>query len=114
MRGHRVSARDGFLRAATYHRTSEFFLHGNPKDARIYNAYQKSIKCYKSCCALYDPPIVPVRFLMGERRSLDIFIGWMIQRTGVPFSSSIQGLMVLLRSCILKGLGLPSNVATTY
>src|SRR5271170_5397142 len=28
-RGHRISARDGFLRAATYYRASEFFLHGN-------------------------------------------------------------------------------------
>src|SRR6201996_5407243 len=34
-RGHRVSARDGFLRATTYYRGSEFFLHGNPDDPRI-------------------------------------------------------------------------------
>ncbi len=58
--GHRVSARDSFLRATTYFRTSEFFLHGNPDDPRIHNAYQKSIECYRACCALYDPPIVPV------------------------------------------------------
>jgi pimeloyl-ACP methyl ester carboxylesterase len=59
-RGHRVSARDSFLRATTYYRVSEFFLHGNPDDPRIYSAYQKSIACYKACCALYDPPIEPV------------------------------------------------------
>src|SRR5579871_1477636 len=29
---HRVSARDGYLRATTYFRGSEFFLHGNPSD----------------------------------------------------------------------------------
>src|ERR1700722_16977068 len=28
--GHRISARDGYLRATTYFRSSEFFLHGNP------------------------------------------------------------------------------------
>jgi hypothetical protein len=58
--GHCISARDGYLRATTYFRGSEFFLHGNPDDPRIYSAYQKSIQSYKACCALYDPPIVPV------------------------------------------------------
>jgi pimeloyl-ACP methyl ester carboxylesterase len=58
--GHRVSARDGYLRAAVYFRTSEFFLHGNHEDPRIYSAYKKSINAYKLGCALYDPPILPV------------------------------------------------------
>ena len=58
--GHRISARDSYLRAATYFRGSEFFLHGNPNDPRIDSAYKKSIQAYKSCCALYDPPILPV------------------------------------------------------
>jgi hypothetical protein len=58
--GHRISARDSYLRATTYFRASEFFLHGSPEDPRIYNAYKKSIRAYKACCALYDPPILPV------------------------------------------------------
>jgi len=58
--GHRISARDSFLRAAGYYRASEFFLHGNPQDPRIQSAYQKSVACYKACAALYDPPIEPV------------------------------------------------------
>src|ERR1700744_1811067 len=57
---HRVSARDSLLRATTYYRTSEFFLHGNQNDLRIYSAYKKSIACYKQCCALCDPPVLPV------------------------------------------------------
>jgi pimeloyl-ACP methyl ester carboxylesterase len=57
---HRISARDGFLRAATYHRTSEFFLHGNPRDPRIADAYRKSVECYQACAELYDPPIESV------------------------------------------------------
>jgi hypothetical protein len=56
--GHRISARDSFLRATTYFRTSEFFLHGNTEDPRIYSAYRKSIQAYKSCCALYSPPVL--------------------------------------------------------
>src|SRR5271170_7388343 len=50
--GHRISARDSYLRATTYFRTSEFFLHGSPEDPRIYSAYNKSIQAYKACCAL--------------------------------------------------------------
>jgi dienelactone hydrolase len=59
-RGHRISARDGYLRASTYYRSSEFFLHGQPKDPRIARAYRLSVDCYKHCAALYDPPITPV------------------------------------------------------
>jgi pimeloyl-ACP methyl ester carboxylesterase len=58
--GHRVSARDSYLRAASYFRTSEFFLHGNHEDPRINNAYKKTIGAYKLCCSLSDPPILPV------------------------------------------------------
>ena len=58
--GHRVSARDGYLRASNYFRTSEFFLHGNHEDPRIYSAYKKSINAYQLGCPLYDTPILPV------------------------------------------------------
>lgn len=59
-RGHRISARDSFLRAATYHRASEFFLHGNPRDPRIASAYRKSVECYEACARLFEPSIEPV------------------------------------------------------
>jgi pimeloyl-ACP methyl ester carboxylesterase len=59
-RGHKISARDGFLRAATYYCTSEFFLHGNPRDPRITSAYQNSVECYRASAKLFDPPIEPV------------------------------------------------------
>jgi dienelactone hydrolase len=58
--GHKISARDSFLRAATYYRAAEFFLHGNPRDSRIASAYQKSVACYEACANLFDPPIEPV------------------------------------------------------
>jgi dienelactone hydrolase len=59
-RGHRISARDSYLRATGYYFSSEFFLHANPEDPRIARAYRLSIECYKNCAALYDPPITPV------------------------------------------------------
>src|ERR1700753_3504417 len=45
--GHLVSARDGYLRASHYFRNSEFFLHANHEDPRIYSAYKKSIQAYQ-------------------------------------------------------------------
>jgi acetyl esterase len=57
------------LRATTYFRNSEFFLHGNHEDPRIYSAYKKSISAYKLCCALSDPPILPVE-IPYENRTL--------------------------------------------
>ena len=59
-KGHKVSARDSFLRASNYYRSSEFFLHGDPKDPRIAHAYRRSVDCYKAAARLYDPPIEPV------------------------------------------------------
>ena len=58
--GHRVSARDSYLRAATYYFCSEFFLHGSPKDPRIARAYRLSVDCYKHSAALHDQPITPI------------------------------------------------------
>jgi dienelactone hydrolase len=68
-RDHRVSARDGFLRAATYYRASEFFLHGNPADPRIAGAYRKSVDTYQSAARLFDPVIEPVE-IPYERTTL--------------------------------------------
>lgn len=58
--GHSVSARDGYLRASHYFRNSEFFLHANHEDPRIYSAYKKSIEAYQLGCPLYPTPILPI------------------------------------------------------
>lgn len=59
--GHRVSARDGFLRASNYHRSAEFFLHGNPEDPRIDAAYVRSVECFRAAAVLFTPPVEAVR-----------------------------------------------------
>ncbi|MFJ2645573.1 alpha/beta hydrolase family protein [Streptomyces sp. NPDC087420] len=59
--GHRVSARDGMLRAATYYSTAEFFLHGDPGDPRINDAYERGAACFATAAGLYRPAIEPVR-----------------------------------------------------
>jgi CubicO group peptidase (beta-lactamase class C family) len=68
-KGHKVSARDSFLRASNYYRSSEFFLHGDPKDPRIAHAYRRSVDCYKAAARLYVPPIEPVE-IPYERTTL--------------------------------------------
>jgi alpha-beta hydrolase superfamily lysophospholipase len=50
--GHRVSARDGLLRAANYFRSAEFFLHGDPSDARIDAAYAQQVACFRKFAEL--------------------------------------------------------------
>jgi dienelactone hydrolase len=59
-KGHKISARDSFLRASNYYRCSEFFLHATPADPRVSRAYRRSVETYKACARLFDPPIEPV------------------------------------------------------
>jgi pimeloyl-ACP methyl ester carboxylesterase len=41
-----VTARETYLRASTYYRTAEFFLHDNPDDPRIAYAYERNVECF--------------------------------------------------------------------
>jgi len=59
-RGHKISARDNYLRAANNYRSSEFFLHAKPKDPRVVRAYSRQIETYKAAAGLFDVPIEPV------------------------------------------------------
>jgi pimeloyl-ACP methyl ester carboxylesterase len=59
-KSHRISARDSFMRASSYYRSSEFFLHANPNDPRVKRAYERSIACYRSAAALFTPAIEPL------------------------------------------------------
>ena len=58
--GHLVSARDAHLRAATYYRSAEFFLHDNPDDPRITYAYQRNVRHFRAAARLFHPAIQPV------------------------------------------------------
>ncbi len=58
--GHKISARDSFLRACSYYRSAEFFLHANPQDPRMKRAYERSLACYRAAAALFTPAIEAV------------------------------------------------------
>jgi len=50
--GHRVTAMEAYYRAATYYRTAEFFLHGNPTDPRIVETWEKSRDTFRDALSL--------------------------------------------------------------
>ncbi len=41
-RGHRISARDNYLRACSYYRSADFFLHAHADDPRVKHAFERS------------------------------------------------------------------------
>lgn len=56
-RGHRVSARDAYLRASTYRRASYWPLYGRPVDPRLREASQREASAFAAGAALMDPPV---------------------------------------------------------
>jgi dienelactone hydrolase len=59
-RGHKISARDNYLRASSYYRSAEFFLHGTPDDPRVEHAFERTTTCYRQAAALFTPAIQTV------------------------------------------------------
>jgi hypothetical protein len=58
--GHDISAREGYLRASTYFRIAEFYLHGNPEDPRILSESRASQKAYAEAAKLTGPTWEPI------------------------------------------------------
>jgi pimeloyl-ACP methyl ester carboxylesterase len=59
-KGHAISARDGLMRASTYYRSAEFFLHADPGDPRVKYSYERSVSCFAEAGRIFTPPIEPV------------------------------------------------------
>ncbi|MDJ0719650.1 MAG: alpha/beta fold hydrolase [Prochloraceae cyanobacterium] len=57
----RVSAREAYLRASNYYRTAEFFLHGQPTEPRILEAWSLSRTTFREAIQLMDTPVEPVQ-----------------------------------------------------
>ena len=53
--GHLVSAREAYLRASTYFRMAEFYLHGDPQDPRILSESRASQQAYAKAAKLTGP-----------------------------------------------------------
>jgi alpha-beta hydrolase superfamily lysophospholipase len=59
-RGHHVSAREAWLRASSYYRAAEFYLHDDAADPRILELSRRSIDCFDRAIELTDAPIEKV------------------------------------------------------
>jgi hypothetical protein len=106
--GHRVSAHDTYLRATNYYRAAEFFLHGNPNDARIAELSGKSAYCFEAALRTGERPHAFVRLPYegttlpgifypageGRRRTL-------IVNTG--FDGTVDGLYPQAQAATLRG-----------
>ena len=57
---HVVSAREAYLRAATYYAMAEFYLHGDPTDPRIRESSAKGRDCFARAAELSETPIEAV------------------------------------------------------
>jgi dipeptidyl aminopeptidase/acylaminoacyl peptidase len=58
-KGHRVSAREAYLRAFTYYQSAVIFI--RPRDPRLRDAWQKAQWCFRQAAAQFSPPIEPIQ-----------------------------------------------------
>ena len=54
-KGHKVSARDAYLRASEYYRSADFYLHDNPKNPAILQLWNKMDSCFERARKLSIP-----------------------------------------------------------
>ena len=81
--GHKISARDNYLRACSYYRSAEFFLHANADDPRVKRAFERSTACYKAAAPLFSPPIEPLE-IPYEGTTLQGYFHPAIDADGTP------------------------------
>jgi pimeloyl-ACP methyl ester carboxylesterase len=55
--GQQVSARNAFLRASNYYRSSYIFMFAVPVDPRVVEGYDKQTDAFQKAAVLFDPPI---------------------------------------------------------
>jgi pimeloyl-ACP methyl ester carboxylesterase len=56
-KGHAISARDAYVRAATYYQTSYLPLFGRPTNPQLVAAFDKEVAVFHKAAALFDPPV---------------------------------------------------------
>ncbi len=68
--GLKASAREAWLRASNYHRSAEFFLHGNPQDPRIMASWLASRRAFRQAAQLMDHPVEVIAIPYGPKNRL--------------------------------------------
>jgi len=60
-KGHKVSARDAYLRASEYYRAADFYLHDNPSNPAILQLWDKMESCFEKARKLSVPSFETVK-----------------------------------------------------
>jgi pimeloyl-ACP methyl ester carboxylesterase len=72
--GHRVSARNAFLRASNYYRTAYIFMFALPVDPRVIEAYEKQTNSFQKAAGLFEQPIEVLKIPYGNTTLPGYFI----------------------------------------
>ena len=72
---HRVSAREAYLRAATYYRTGYWPLYGTPVDPRLAANFERGAAAFAAAAPLWDAPVVLVEIPYEDGRTLPGGVG---------------------------------------
>jgi pimeloyl-ACP methyl ester carboxylesterase len=88
-RSHRISAREAYLRAATYYRVANFPLFGSPVDERLAEAFERECGAFSRFAALLTPALVPVE-IPYEATTLPGYL-CLVDDTRRPIVISVNG-----------------------
>lgn len=81
--GHRVSAREAFLRASNYYRTAEFFLREHPAtDPEVASLSTRSRETFAAAAALFESPVEAVS-IPYQDTTLPGYL-YLVDDSGVP------------------------------
>jgi dienelactone hydrolase len=113
--GHTVTAREAYYRAATYYRTAEFFLHGNPSDPRIVATWEKSRDAFRDALALDIVPYEIVAIPYGNTTLPGYF--YKVDTSGKPrplliVQTGFDGCQEELHPYAMEGIKRGYNVLT--
>jgi pimeloyl-ACP methyl ester carboxylesterase len=86
--GHPVSAREAYMRAATYHFMSYYSLFGEPVDERLAAAFDRETQAFEKAAGLLDPP-VQVLEIPFEGGSLPAYLAT-VDDSGEPRRTIVQ------------------------
>ena len=113
--GYNVSARESYYRAATYYRTAEFFLHGNPSDPRILETWSKSRDLFIKAAHLDTIPFEEVGIAYTDTTLPGYF--YSVDKSGKPrplliIQTGFDGCQEELRPYAMAGIDRGYNVLT--
>jgi hypothetical protein len=90
-RGHLVSAREAYLRAATYYRVSYFPLFGFPVDPRLVVAFEAEVSAFQRAAALLCPIVESIEIPFDGSSLPGYFVPGSLSRERTPTIVHVNG-----------------------